>query len=132
MAIRNIFKKESGEQEPKKIAAKKASKVVERKADPKEKKTDFAWKVLKNPHVTEKGTLLSESNQYVFNVFKSVNKFEVKRAVEGAYAVNVESVKIVNVPAKKVRLGRTLGWKEGYKKAIVKIREGQKIELMPR
>jgi len=44
----------------------------------------------------------------------------------------VMDVKIINVPAKERRLGRISGWKKGFKKAIIKIKEGQKIEVLPR
>jgi len=97
------------------------------------KKTGFAWKVLSEPHVTEKATLLSAANSYVFKVFPEANKTEIKKAVESFYSVNVEKVGIVNIPRKRRRSGsRREGWRKGYKKAIVKIKEGQKIEVLPR
>lgn len=93
----------------------------------------LAWKVLASPHVTEKATDLEKDNKYVFEVFKKANKIEVKKAVEGLYDVNVEKVAIINIPKKKRRAGRQReGWRKGYKKAIVQIRKGQKIEIMPR
>ncbi|MCX6790625.1 MAG: 50S ribosomal protein L23 [Candidatus Gribaldobacteria bacterium] len=88
--------------------------------------------VLRHPHVTEKATVLAGVNQYVFNVFKTANKSEVKKSVEEVYGVKVEEVRIINIPAKKRRLGKSNGWKGGYKKAIVKIQKDQTIELMPR
>ncbi|MDD5433355.1 MAG: 50S ribosomal protein L23 [Candidatus Pacebacteria bacterium] len=88
--------------------------------------------VLSRPQITEKATLLQEQDQYVFQVFKTATKPAVKKALEEVYGVNVEQVRIINVDRKKRRLGRTTGWKRGYKKAIVKIRKGQVIEIMPR
>jgi len=95
-------------------------------------KSEVAWKVLKRPHITEKATELSEENQYMFRVSKRSNKIEIKQAVADVYGVVVESVRIINVPAKKRRLGKTQGWRKGYKKAIVKIKKGQEIEVLPR
>jgi large subunit ribosomal protein L23 len=88
--------------------------------------------ILKAPHITEKATNLAEKNQYVFRVWQKANKNEVKKAIENLYKVKVMDVKIINVPAKRRRLGRISGWKKGFKKAIVRIKEGQKIEVMPK
>lgn len=85
-----------------------------------------------SPHITEKATDLTEKNQYVFKIGQKVNKKEVKKAVEDLYKVKVLDVKIINIPAKKRRIGRTSGWKKGYKKAIVRLKEGQKIETFPK
>lgn len=98
----------------------------------KTKKTTRVYRVLDIPHVTEKATDLVKKNQYTFKVFKNTNKSEIKKAVENLYGIDVKSVKIINIPSKKRRLGRTMGRKPGYKKAIVKIAEGQKIEILPR
>jgi len=88
--------------------------------------------ILKAPHITEKATNLAEKNQYVFRVWQRANKNEVKKAIENLYKVKVMDVKIINVPAKRRRLGRISGWKKGFKKAIVRIKEGQKIEVLPK
>jgi len=89
-------------------------------------------KILISPRITEKATAISQKNQYVFKVFPKANKTEIKKAIEDLYKVEVLDVKIINVPAKRRRLGRISGWKKGYKKAIVKIKKGQKIEVLPR
>jgi large subunit ribosomal protein L23 len=88
--------------------------------------------VLISPHITEKATKLAEKNQYVFRVEKGANKNEIKKEIENLYKVKVLDVKIINVPAKERRLGQISGWKKGFKKAIIKIKEGQKIEVLPR
>jgi len=88
--------------------------------------------VLISPHITEKATKLTEKNQYVFKVDKKTNKNEAKKAVEGLYKVKVLDVKIVNIPAKQRKFGQTSGWKKGYKKAIVRLKAGQKIEVFPK
>ncbi|OGZ17769.1 MAG: 50S ribosomal protein L23 [Candidatus Nealsonbacteria bacterium RBG_13_36_15] len=96
------------------------------------KKPVETYNVLKTPHITEKATDLTKENKYIFKVFPRTNKKEIKRAIEGLYNVDVVSVRIINIPPKRRRLGRTLGWRKGYKKAIIKIKEGQKIEVLPR
>jgi len=75
---------------------------------------------------------LAERNQYVFKVFPDANKIEIKKAIKEIYGADVEEVRIINVPRKKRRRGRIEGWRKGYKKAIVKIKEGQTIEILPK
>ena len=96
------------------------------------KRVGEAWRVLKTPQVTEKATGLVGQNQYVFKVWPRANKVETKKVIEDLYGVDVISVKIIKVPRKRRRLGRISGWRKGYKKAIVKIKEGQKIEVLLR
>jgi len=98
----------------------------------KEKKTDMAYRILRSPQITEKSTALAEKNQYVFKVYPKTNKIEIKTAIEDLYNVDVLSVRIIKVRPKRRRLGRISGWRAGYKKAVVKIKAGQKIEVMPR
>lgn len=88
--------------------------------------------ILKSPHITEKATDLAKKNQYVFKIWPKTNKIEVKKAIEDLYKVDVLSVKIINIPRRKRKLGKISGWRKGYKKAIVKIKPGQKIEVLPR
>lgn len=138
MALLDIFKKKKGE--VKKIEkAEKPKKTIEEKprkvevASPKPKKIlGQAYRVLRKPHVTEKATDLTSKNQYVFEIFADANKNQVRKAVEDVYGIDVEKVRIINIAKKRRRLGRTQGWKQGYKKAVVKIKEGQKIEVLPR
>ena len=88
--------------------------------------------VLISPQITEKATALAQKNQYVFKIFPKANKTEIKKVIEDLYKVEVLNIKIINVPKKRRRSGKISGWKKGYKKAIVKIKEGQKIEVLPR
>lgn len=85
--------------------------------------------VLKKPHISEKATLLSESDFYVFKVEDRANKNKVKEEVEKKYKVDVLSVRMIKIPSKKRRVGKTEGKKKGYKKAVVKIKKGQSIDL---
>jgi len=131
MSLFNIFKKKE-EKEPEKIE-KKPEKIEKKPVVKKKPVKGEAYSVLAEPHVTEKATELEKENKYVFKVFKTANKIEIKRAVESLYGVVVEDVNIINVPRKKRRIGRSReGWRKGYKKAIVKLAKGHKIEIMPR
>ena len=147
MALLDIFRKKKKVEEKKKVK-KIAKKIVEKpKVKPVKKPkapvkakvpvrpkkiSEVAPRVLKEPQVTEKATDLTKYNQYVFKVFPRSNKKEITKAIEDLYGVDVVSVKIINIPHKARRLGRVEGWRKGYKKAIVKIKQGQKIELLPR
>ena len=87
--------------------------------------------VIKKPHISEKSTrLMKQENKYTFVVDDGTNKIEIKNEVEKKYDVNVEKVTIVNIPDKRRRLGRIEGIKSGHKKAVVKIEEGQSIEIL--
>lgn len=105
--------------------------VSEKKQVPKSNKDimGFSYEVIKEPHISEKSTNLSQENKYVFKVYKETNKPEIKKAVEGIYGVNVLSVNIIKIPKKKRRIGKTEGFRKGYTKAIVELKEGQKIEI---
>jgi len=121
----NIFKKEK-EVKAKKVVAKKE--IV--KKENKEILTTTK-SILKSPCITEKAVNMSAiGNFYVFHVNSDANKIEIKNAVEGKYKVDVLQVRTINIPRKKMVKGRTTGFKNGYKKAIVKIKEGQKIEIV--
>ncbi len=88
--------------------------------------------VLKAPQITEKATSLAKGNQYAFKVSADANKVQVKKAVEKLYGVDVIGVKIIKAQKKRRRVGGISGWTKAYKKAVVRIKEGQKIELLPR
>ena len=99
---------------------------------PKKRISGKASQILYSPHVTEKTTAMEGENKYVFKVLPRTNKNEIKKAIEGLYGVDVIGVRIINIPKRKRRLGKQKGWRKGYKKAIVKIKKGQKIEILPR
>ena len=89
----------------------------------------LAYDFLLEPWITEKSHEKSVENKYFFKVTKSANKNNLKKAIEELYETKVKSINIVNIPAKKKMRGRTTGWKAGFKKAIVTLKEGSKIEL---
>jgi large subunit ribosomal protein L23 len=87
--------------------------------------------LIKNPIITEKSSRLAELGKYVFLVQDKATKNEVKKAVENIYKVKVVGVQTINTRPKPRRFGRFVGMRSGYRKAIVTLKEGQKIEIMP-
>ena len=88
------------------------------------------YDIVKKVLVTEKSTLAKdEKNQYVFAVDKRANKVEIAKAVEKLFKVRVIEVRTMNVLGKKKRLGRTIGEKPSWKKAVVSLAEGNRIEI---
>ena len=85
---------------------------------------------IKAPVITEKGsTLAQEEGKYLFKVDPKATKSEIKDAVEKIFKVKVDSVNTINSKPKKRRVGRYAGMSNKYKKAIVKLAEGQTIDL---
>lgn len=89
--------------------------------------TGHAHRVLKQYHLSEKTNVLSSTGRYVFVVDKKANKIEVKKAVEAVYDVHVANVNIVNTKGKVRRYGRSVGKTSSWKKAIVTLKQGEKI-----
>jgi large subunit ribosomal protein L23 len=88
------------------------------------------YKIVKYPIITEKATELNKENKYVFCVDKKANKYQIKKAIEEIYKVKVEDVFIINVKPKRKRYRFYIeGFKSGYKKAIIKVKEGEKIAI---
>ncbi|MBI5745891.1 MAG: 50S ribosomal protein L23 [Nitrospirae bacterium] len=88
------------------------------------------YDILIKPLLTEKMTALKESeNRISFVVDKRANKIEVKKAVEEAFKVKVASVNVMNLLGKKKRLGRFAGKRPDWKKAIITLKKGEKLEL---
>ena len=84
--------------------------------------------LIRYPSITEKNTTLRESqNKYVFEVVKNATKPEIKEAVEKLFNVDVETVNTILVKGKKKRMGRNVGFRPDWKKAIVKVKAGQSI-----
>jgi large subunit ribosomal protein L23 len=88
------------------------------------------YDILLQPLLTEKITVLRESaNKVGFLVRKDANRVEIKRAVESALNVKVARVNVLNVMGKTKRLGRFVGKRPDWKKAIVTLKKGEKLEL---
>ena len=79
--------------------------------------------------ITEKTTLLMQENKYTFQVPLNANKVEIRKAVESIFNVKVEKVATIRVLGKTKRMGRTMGKRSDYKKAIVTLKAGETIEL---
>lgn len=87
-------------------------------------------KVILKPLLTEKNAALKEAlNKVVFEVAPDANKIEIKKAVEEAFQVSVESVNVLNVRGKLKRLGRKVGRRRDWRKAVVTLKEGSTIEF---
>ena len=87
------------------------------------------YTVIVRPLVTEKSTLLSAFNKYAFEVMPHANKIQIKEAVQVAFSVRVRAVNTCNVRGKVRRFGRRESVGRSWKKAIVTLEEGYKIEL---
>lgn len=87
------------------------------------------YEVLRRPIITEKNSMLSPRGKYMFEVAQDANKPQIKEAVEKAFKVKVTSVNVICVPGKMRRAGRRRGMTPSWKKAIVTLETGQKIEL---
>lgn len=88
------------------------------------------YQVIIRPVITEKSMRLKEQeNKYTFEVHVKATKKDIKDAVEKLFNVKVESVNVINVKGKSRRIGRKLVKDKNWKKAIVKLREGDKIEF---
>lgn len=89
-----------------------------------------AHEVIIRPVVTEASAMLQEERQtYTFIVAKDSNKIEIRNAVQQLFGVTVEDVRTANYPGKTRRVGRSTGRKPGYKKALVKLAEGDSIDV---
>jgi large subunit ribosomal protein L23 len=86
--------------------------------------------VIKKILITEKSNIEREaSNKYHFQVDTKANKVEIGRAVEKLFKVKVTDVRVLHVLGKKKRMGRVVGQKSSWKKAIVTLAEGSRIEV---
>jgi len=88
------------------------------------------YQVIKEPHITEKANIQKEgTNQITFKVHKKANKVEIKQAVETFFMTKVLDVRTMNVGGKRRRMGKTVGKKSDWKKAVVRLAPGENIEF---
>jgi large subunit ribosomal protein L23 len=88
------------------------------------------YEIIKGPLITEKGTIQKEANnQLTFEVDRKANRVEIRHAVEKVFNVKVEKVRTMQVKGKVKRVGRTLGKRRDWKKAIVTLARGENIEF---
>lgn len=86
-------------------------------------------RIIKYPLITDKGTRLLEKNQYSFVVDPHADKISIKMAIQYLFNVKVIKVNTCRLPRRKKRVGKYIGWKSQYKKAIVTLSEGDVINL---
>lgn len=135
MKLLDFFKKREQRKKLESAAGREARSVAKTEAAPEVKSvsnlgfSQNAGLLLNRPHITEKSSVLKESGVYVFRVAKAATKPAIKKAVEELYKVRVAAVRIINAPSRRRRVGRYFGQTPGYKKSIVKLAAGQKIEL---
>lgn len=87
------------------------------------------YEVLKRPIITEKNTAQLALNKYTFEVARDATKIEIQHAVEIIFKVDVTDVNVANVRGKRRRFGRRVGMTAPWRKAVVSVQQGQRIEL---
>lgn len=87
------------------------------------------WEVLRRPLITEKGTALAAEGKFLFEVHPDCTKAQVKQAIERAFKVNVVAVNIAVMPGKSRRWKRWTAYQSDWKKAVVTLKSGERIEL---
>lgn len=149
MALLDIFRKKKIKTETQKKAAIKEkkegvkqlkvekSKKLEKKKEVKrvrpakaKEASGLAYRVLIRPLITEKATDLSANNQYVFQVSVRAKKQEIKAAIVKVYGVQPLKVNVCHFKGKAIRYGRVSGRTKHWKKAIITLKPGDKIETM--
>ena len=89
------------------------------------------FEIIKKPCLTEKGIMLQETeNQVVLKVDPRANKIEIKEAAEKLFNVKITKVRTANMHGKKKRVGRHLGHTNNWKKAVLSLAEGQKLDFL--
>lgn len=146
MGIWNRFKKEKEQEVGKgakavKVSDSKKEKKTEKKVTKaaKETKTTKAVKgtaapeslekLILKPYITEKSAILAHDDQYVFVVDARANRIQVRNAVKAMYGVTPVRVNVQNYAGKRVRFGRIRGKQKNWKKAIVTLPKGTKIDV---
>ena len=89
----------------------------------------ISYQVIKNLLRTEKGVSIEKARKYIFRVASTATKQQIKKAVEEIYKVKVEAVNIVNVVGKRKRVRTQYGYTADWKKAVVTLKENNKIEV---
>lgn len=116
-------------EEKKPVAVPEAEAIVENEPVKPGKYSEAACRLLLKPLVTEKASNLQSAGVYCFAVHDKANKNEIKKAVETVFGVKVIKVRIINCRGKLVRYGRISGRRKHWKKAMVTLRSGDRIEI---
>ncbi len=88
-----------------------------------------AHDIIIRPIITEKSSRLMELNQYTFEVHRAANKIVIRKAVEEVFKVKVAKVRTVSVPSKPKRMGAFKGYSRSWKKAVITLAPGERIEF---
>ena len=144
MKLRNVFQKKKAEAKRNPIVREKEDKEKTTGASLADNRSprklpENKWKgvaqyqsLLLSQHITEKATDALKQNQYIFKIAPKANKPDIKKAIERIYGVDVVNVRMITIHPTERRVGRQKGWIKGYKKAIVKLKKGQTIEVLSR
>ena len=95
-----------------------------------QKQSLLASEFILRPHITEQSAFLAKQNVYTFRVHPSANKIIIKKAIKEMYGFEPIKINIINVPLKKRIVRGKVGIKSGYKKALVYLKESDKIEFI--
>lgn len=87
--------------------------------------------LVRRPIITEKATLLLENNQYTFEVSPKATKSQIKAAIESLFEVKVIGISTINPPRKQRRVGKFMGYRPIYKRAVITLADGNAIALFP-
>ena len=87
------------------------------------------YEVLRRPLITEKNTMLGAQSKFTFEVAKDANKIQIRQAVEAMFNVDVTAVNTINVKGKMRRVRKSRGMTRSWKKAVVTLKPGQRIDL---
>lgn len=143
MSFFDRFRKKTDDASAKKAAVVTPSKeleAVKKQAEKQAEKSDapllkaqsgdvLSFRLLRRPHVSEKAAHLTEQGTYVFDVPVDAEKISIKKAVESLYKVKVVKVRSIRHAGKPVYRGRSVGARKTWKKALVTLKKGQKIDL---
>ncbi len=114
-------KKITDESEKKEASVRTGTSVQSRK---------YVYDMLAHPYITEKTSAMkADANKYVFIVAKTANKPELRKVIQEKYKVTVTKINMINIPSRKIIVGRTMGTKNGFRKAIITLKTGDSIEI---
>jgi len=116
-------------QQAKKKDEEKPKEARVEKGELKKAKSELPSRVLLAPHITEKSTLSAEKGIYAFRVAPSASKVMIRQAIADLYGYKPRKITIANMPAKTRSVRGKKGVKPGYRKAMIYLKEGDKIEL---
>lgn len=126
MALFNFLRKKKQKEE---LPEKRKEENKKTKSEALKKASHFDSKTFIRPHIAEKSTSLNEKGVYVFEIANKTNKVMVKQAIKEKYGVTPKKINIINLPAKKISFRGRKAIKSGFKKALVFLKKGDKIEI---